>query len=62
MRLRARAYAVDDGNKRAVFVSVDGGMGSDLVKMRVMDKLDETLGKGTYTTVSDLHDLFLTNC
>jgi len=50
MRLRARAFAVDDGTKRAVFVSVDGGMGSDLVKMRVMDKLDEVLGKGTYTT------------
>lgn len=55
--MRARAYAVDDGSKRAVFVSVDGGMGSDLVKMRVMDKLDEALGKGTYTTVSDLHGL-----
>jgi neutral ceramidase len=50
-RLRARAFAFDDGNKRVAFVSVDGGMGSDLVKMRVLDRLDAALGKGVYTTV-----------
>lgn len=51
-RLRARAFAFDDGNKRVAFVSVDGGMGSDLVKMRVLEKLDAALGQGVYTTVS----------
>lgn len=49
-RLRARAFAFDDGNKRVAFVSVDGGMGSDLVKMRVLEKLDAALGQGVYTT------------
>ncbi len=51
-RLRARAYAFDDGSKRAVFVSVDGGMGSDLVKMRVVEAVNKELGEGTYSTVN----------
>lgn len=34
------------------FVSVDGGMGSDLVKKRVLEKLDAELGNGVYTYVS----------
>ena len=50
-RLRARAFAFEDETKRAGFVSVDGGMGSDLVKMRVMDRLNQELGNGVYTTV-----------
>mmetsp|Transcript_2818 Transcript_2818/g.3022 ORF Transcript_2818/g.3022 Transcript_2818/m.3022 type:complete len:734 (+) Transcript_2818:50-2251(+) len=51
LRLRARAFAFEDETtgKRAVFVSVDGGMGSDLVKMRVLDKLNAELGEGIYT-------------
>lgn len=53
-RLRARAFAFDDGNKRVAFVSVDGGMGSDLVKMRVLDRLNAELGEGVYTTVRKL--------
>jgi neutral ceramidase len=54
LRLRARAFAFEDETtgKRAVFVSVDGGMGSDLVKMRVLDKLNAELGEGIYTHVS----------
>lgn len=49
-RLRARSFAFEDDNKRAVFVSVDGGMASDLVKMKVLDRLDQELGAGVYTT------------
>lgn len=52
LRLRARAYAFEQDGKRAVFVSVDGGMGSDLVKMRVLDRLNEALGQGLYSHVS----------
>ena len=52
-RLRARAYAFEQDGKHAVFVSVDGGMGSDLVKMRVLDRLNEALGDGIYTHVSE---------
>lgn len=52
-RLRARAYAFEDDNgKRAAFVSVDGGMGSDLVVMKVIEKLNAALGEGVYTAVS----------
>lgn len=41
-RLRARAFVIanDDDSARFVYVSVDGGMGSDLVKMRVLDELN----------------------
>jgi neutral ceramidase len=52
LRLKARAFAFADENKRFAFVCVDGGMGSDLVNMRVLDKLDAALGKGVYTMVS----------
>lgn len=55
-RLKARAFAFADDNKRFVFVSLDGGMGSDLVNMRVIDKLDAALGKGVYTIVSHPYD------
>jgi hypothetical protein len=53
-RLRARAFAFDDDNKRCVFVSVDGGMGSDLVNKRVIERLDAELGPGVYTLVGIL--------
>jgi hypothetical protein len=51
-RLRARAFIFSDGEKRNVYVSVDGGMGSDLVNMRVVDYLSTNLGPGIYTTVN----------
>lgn len=51
-RLRARAFAFDDGNKHLAFVSVDGGMGSDLVKKRVLERVNAELGEGVYTNVS----------
>ena len=57
-RLRARAFAFDDGSKRVAFVSVDGGMGSDLVKMRVLDRLNQELGEGVYTTVCEVNCLY----
>lgn len=51
-RLRARAFAFADGEKRNMYVSIDGGMGSDLVNMKVLDRLNERLGKDVYTIVS----------
>lgn len=48
-RLRARAFVIADENSRFAYVSVDGGMGSDLVKMRVVDSLNERL-PGLYST------------
>lgn len=50
-RLWSRAYVFADEAKRNVFVSVDGGMGSDLVKMKVIDKLTAKYGPGVYTMV-----------
>ncbi|KAJ1416554.1 Neutral/alkaline nonlysosomal ceramidase, partial [Ochromonadaceae sp. CCMP2298] len=49
MRLKARAFAFEDEEKRFVFVSVDGGMGSDLVNFRVVEKLNAALGEGVYS-------------
>merc|ERR1719230_2522929 len=41
MRQWARAFVVADGEKRMVFVSMDGCMGSDLLNKRVLDQLEE---------------------
>lgn len=49
-RLRARAFVVADETSRFAYVSVDGGMGSDLVKMRVVEAVNERLGGGLYST------------
>lgn len=50
LRLKARAFAFEgDNNKRFAFVSVDGGMGSDIINMRVLEKLNAELGVGVYT-------------
>lgn len=49
-RLRARAFVMSDDSKRVAFVSVDGGMGSDLVKMKVIDYVNAALGEALYTT------------
>lgn len=54
LRLRARAFAFEDEDntdKRFCFVSLDGGMGSDLVNMRVVDRLNTELGQDVYTMV-----------
>jgi len=50
MRLFSRAFIVDDGTKRTVFVSIDGGMASDLVTKHVIEKVQSSLGdNSTYT-------------
>lgn len=49
LRLWARSYVIEDDNKRVAFVSVDGGMASDIVKTKVLEGLDAALGKGVYT-------------
>lgn len=51
-RLRARSFIFADDNKRVVYVSVDGGMGSDIVNMKVLDKINAKIGAGIYTIVS----------
>jgi len=52
LRLRARAFVIQessDKQDKVAFVSVDGGMASDLVKMRVLDKLEAKYGQGIFT-------------
>ena len=49
LRLRARAFVIADDTSRIVYVSVDGGMGSDLVVMRVVAALEQRLGSRIYT-------------
>jgi len=50
LRLFARSYVIvgDDG-KRICYVSVDGGMGSDIVNQYVIQNLEKELGQGVYT-------------
>jgi len=47
LRLRSRAFIIvdEESGKRVCFVSVDGGMGSDLVTMRVVDALQSKYGE-----------------
>lgn len=53
LRMKARAFAFEDENsgKRFVFASLDGGMGSDIINQRVVEKLAKELGEGVYTLV-----------
>jgi len=48
-RLRARAFYFGDEDKHVVFVSVDGGMGSDLVNMKVVEALNNHYGQGVFS-------------
>lgn len=48
-RLRARAFYMADDDSRVVFVSLDGGMGSDLVNTKVVERLAERVGVGIFT-------------
>jgi neutral ceramidase len=50
IRLRSRAFVFVDNNtgKRVVFVSIDGGMTGQLMKLKVVDKLQE-IYSGLYT-------------
>ena len=52
LRMRARAFVIQEsGDKqdKVAYVSIDGGMASDLVKMRVLDQLADKFGKGVFT-------------
>jgi hypothetical protein len=46
-----RSTSSDNEEKYVAFVSIDGGMASDLVKMKAVDRITEKLGKNIYTTV-----------
>jgi neutral ceramidase len=48
-RQRARAFVIDDGIKHVAFVSMDMGMGSDILTKRVVEELQGRLGDGVYT-------------
>jgi len=49
MRLFARAFIVDDGDNRLVYVSADIGMMGQLVKIQVVEELEKKFN-GTYST------------
>jgi len=52
LRMRSRAFVIQEsGDKqdKVAYVSVDGGMASDLVKMRVLDQLADKFGAGVFT-------------
>jgi len=49
LRLYARAFIMDDGSKRIVTVNMDCGMGSDVVKQRVIDELATIFPDGRYS-------------
>ena len=54
-RLRARAFVFEsDDNKRVCFVSMDGGMGSDLLTAKVLDRVGDMLGDDTVYTIENL--------
>jgi len=49
-RLRSRAFVIEDDESHMIaFVSADIGMGSDLLKMRVIDGLNERIGEGIFS-------------
>jgi len=51
-RMRSRAFIIGDINKqenRVVYVSVDNGMGFQIVKTEVVDRLNKTYGPNLYT-------------
>ena len=56
MRLRSRAYVIasDDGSSRVAFVSLDGGMGSDILNIRVLPRVADLLGDSTLYTVDNV--------
>eukprot|EP01038_Epipyxis_sp_PR26KG_P009368 gene9368-12621_t len=49
LRLWSRAFVFEQDDKRVAFVSVDGGMGSDLVNYKVIERLNSILGEAVYT-------------
>ena len=55
-RLRARSYIVtsDDDKDRVAFVSMDAGMGSDILNIRVLPRLAELLGDDSLYTIENV--------
>ena len=52
LRLRSRAFIIEsshEDDERIAYVSVDGGMSSDLVKTKVLEKVADAVGAGIYT-------------
>lgn len=52
MRQFARAFVIadsDNSSNRIAFVSIDAGMGSDVLNKHVIERLEAELGKGVYT-------------
>ena len=54
MRLHARAYVIEDDSTRIAFVSIDGGMGSDLLNLKVLARVGELLGDSSLYTYDNL--------
>mmetsp|Transcript_3603 Transcript_3603/g.7287 ORF Transcript_3603/g.7287 Transcript_3603/m.7287 type:complete len:703 (+) Transcript_3603:1028-3136(+) len=55
MRLHARAFVVqDDNDSRVAFVSLDGGMGSDLLNIKVLARVGELLGDSSIYSYDNL--------
>lgn len=46
---------ITDDVKSVAYVNLDGGMASDLVKLRVLEALNRELGEGVYTAVGKYH-------
>ncbi len=51
MRLHARAFVIadDEDSSRVAFVSIDAGMGSDLLNTKVLARLDDLIESNPYT-------------
>ena len=50
---------ITDDSKTIAFVNCDGGMASDMVKMRVLEKLSLQLGEGVITAVNCVNFSFM---
>ena len=48
LRLRSRAFVFEQGGDMVCYVSVDGGMSSDNVKLAVLEKLNAKYGDGVF--------------
>lgn len=55
LRLKARAFVFregEDDSKLVAYVNMDAGMGSDIVRIKAIEKANELLGKQVFSTVS----------
>ena len=49
IRLFSRAFIFEHGGKRSVFVSIDSGMMDPMIKIKVVEKLQDKYGPDMYT-------------